>query len=58
VPVRRADGLFQAVTVEAGSHRVEFSYLPPKAVWGLIAFATGCAWLLVAGTTARRRRRD
>jgi hypothetical protein len=55
--IRRADGLFQAVTVGPGSHRVEFSYLPPKAVWGLIAFAAGCAWLLVGAALGRRRRR-
>ena len=56
--VERAGDLFQAVTVGPGAHRVEFSYSPPKAVWGLLAFLAGCAWLLVAAATGRRRRAD
>jgi hypothetical protein len=44
--VRRFAGLFQAVTVTAGTHRITFAYAPPYAWWGLAAFAAGCAWLL------------
>lgn len=56
-PIRRADGLFQSVAVAPGTHRVEFSYLPPRTAWGLGAFAAGCAWLLLAAATGRRQRR-
>ncbi len=56
VPVRKADGLFQAVPIRAGSHRVEFSYGPPKMIWGLVAFVIGCGSLLLASATGRRRR--
>lgn len=54
VRVTRADGLFQAVTAGAGSHRIQFSYAPPGIGWGYLAFAAGCAPLLLAA--ARRRR--
>jgi hypothetical protein len=56
VPVRRAEGLFQAVAVGPGTHRVEFGYLPRGVVWGLAALAAGCAWLLIAAAAGRRRR--
>jgi Bacterial membrane protein YfhO len=54
--VRRVDGLFQAVTVPSGSHHVTFDYGPPKIGLGFVAFAAGCAWLLLAPATACRRR--
>jgi hypothetical protein len=52
----RADGLFQAVSVGPGSHRVTFDYGPPNIGLGFVGFAVGCAWLLLAPATARRRR--
>ena len=55
--VGRSDGLFQTVNVEPGVHEVEFSYRPPKMVWGYLAFATGCGWLGFAAATGVRRRR-
>jgi hypothetical protein len=47
--VQRVDGVFQAVDVAAGSHRITFAYSPPYIWWGAAAFAAGCAWLLAAG---------
>ncbi len=56
---RRVDGLFQAVTVGPGLHRVTFSYRPPNVGWGVAALVVGCAWLLVGvvglSRTARQR---
>jgi hypothetical protein len=54
--LRRVDGLFQAVTVDSGSHRVTFDYGPPNIGLGFAAFAAGCAWLVLAPATARWRR--
>jgi hypothetical protein len=52
VPIRRADGLFQAVSVPAGVHRVSFRFAPVGMDWALLALLAGCA--LVAAPTARR----
>ncbi len=49
----RADGLFQAVTVPAGSHRVTFSFAPPGMDWAGLVLLAGCALMLAP--TARRR---
>ncbi len=57
VPVHRTDALFQTIRVKAGRHRVTFSYLPPKLLWGLLAFAAGCGWLLLPAVAIRRHRR-
>jgi hypothetical protein len=51
--IRRVDGLFQAVTVPAGSHRVTFSFTPPGMGWAFTGFLGGCALMLVP--TVRRR---
>jgi Bacterial membrane protein YfhO len=56
VEVSRAAGLFQAVDVGAGSHRVEFSYRPPGIGWGFLGFAMGCCLLLIPVARARWRR--
>jgi membrane protein YfhO len=48
VPIRRSDGLFQAIPVPAGTHVVSFSYLPPYIVWGLVGLVLGCG-LVVLG---------
>jgi hypothetical protein len=53
--VAEADGLFQAVAVGAGSHRVQFSYLPPNAGWGFLGLIAGCACLLLAAAIGRRQ---
>ena len=57
--VRRVDGLFQAVDVPAGTHRISFLYAPPYIWWGVAAFAAGCLALLstrvaTMGLAARR----
>jgi hypothetical protein len=54
-PIGKADGLFQTVQLGPGSHHVKFDYRPPHMTWGYLAFAAGCAWLLVAGLRGRRR---
>jgi len=53
--MHRASGIFQAVDVGAGSHRLTFSYLPRYVGWALLAFAGGCLWLLVAALARRRK---
>jgi hypothetical protein len=54
--VQRVEGVFQAVDVSAGSHRVTFAYSPPHVWWGAGAFAAGCAWLLAAASLANYKR--
>jgi hypothetical protein len=56
--IRRADGLFQAIRVPAGSHEVRFSYAPPYIVWGLVGLLLGCGWLVVGPRLPRARRSD
>jgi hypothetical protein len=51
-----AEGLFQAIRVGAGSHRVTFNFAPPNIIWGWIAFAAGLVWL-AGGVVTRRRGR-
>jgi hypothetical protein len=46
-PIRRVDGLFQAITVPAGSHRVTFAYEPSHIEWAYAAFAVGFLSLFV-----------
>jgi hypothetical protein len=36
-----ADGLYQAIWVPAGQHRVEFRYRPPYLEWGIAGVAVG-----------------
>jgi hypothetical protein len=57
-PIRTADGLFQSVTVPAGTHTIQFSFSPPYILWGYLAFVAGLL-ALVAGPVRRRvsRRR-
>ncbi|HWE15226.1 MAG TPA: YfhO family protein [Solirubrobacteraceae bacterium] len=52
IAVRRVDGLFQAVTVPAGSHHVTFDFAPPGMDWGLLGLLGGCG-LLLAPTLTR-----
>ena len=50
--IRRADGLFQAVAVPAGSHQITFTYVPPGMNWAALGLLGGCA--LMFAPTARR----
>jgi hypothetical protein len=52
--VRRVDGVFQAITVPAGTHRIAFSYAPPGVLWGYIAFLLGA--VVAAGGVSRWTR--
>jgi hypothetical protein len=54
VAIRKANGIFQVITVSAGSHRVTFDYAPPNVGWGFAALVAGCAWLLIAGRSGGR----
>jgi hypothetical protein len=56
-PVRASDGLFQSVTVPAGTHRVSFSFAPPYIGWGALAFAGGLGWLALGVGLGRRSAR-
>ena len=53
VRVRQFRGLFQSLTVPAGSHVIRFSYRPPDLGWALLAFGIGCACLLVPRARGR-----
>jgi hypothetical protein len=55
-PVRSTGGLFQAVTVPAGTHRVTFSFAPPNVGWGALGLLAGVLSLLGAPLVGRRRR--
>lgn len=54
-PIAVADGLFRAVALPAGTHRVRFWYEPPG--WALGAWLSLAAWLawLAAGLWLRQR---
>ncbi len=55
VRVGRADGLFQTISVPAGSHHVRFSYAPLNIDWAYLAFVGGFAWLLFGAVLGRSR---
>jgi hypothetical protein len=54
VPIHPTTGVFQAVTVPTGTHRVTFSYAPPAIVWAEVAFLLGILGIAV-GTSRRGR---
>ena len=56
LPIRTSDGLFQSVTVPAGSHRVTFSYVPPGIVWAGLAFLLGVLSLVFGPAASGKRR--
>ena len=56
-PIHPAKGIFQAVEVPAGSHRVTFGYSPPSVGWGELAFLVGVAALLAPPGLRRLTRR-
>lgn len=49
--IHGADGLFQAVTVSAGSHHITVGFVPPGMNWALLGLLAGVALMLVS--TAR-----
>jgi hypothetical protein len=55
-PIAIADGLFRAVEVPAGTHRLRFAYQPPGLVAGLALAAL--AWLLLGLVLLRLRKND
>lgn len=57
VPIVRADYLFRGVRIEAGRHRVRFTYLRPGHGWaGLVSLLTLAAIAVVLLGAARRDR--
>ena len=57
-PVHEYDGIFQEVTVDAGTHRVTFGYAPPRMTWAVLGFAVGCLCLIAAPLLTRARARS
>lgn len=53
--VRQADGVFQVVSLGAGSHRVTFSYSPPDENWALVGLLVGVGLLMTPTFLSRRR---
>ncbi len=53
VSISEVDGLFQSVSVPAGTHTAQFSYSPPNVGWGGITFLAG---VIALATAAVRRR--
>jgi hypothetical protein len=51
--ISQVDGLFQSVSVPAGTHTVRFSYSPAHVGWGAIAFLAGVIALATAGVRRR-----
>jgi hypothetical protein len=54
--IQHIDGLFQGVTVPAGSHTVAFSFTPPDIKWGLLGLLGGCVLLGAPWLSSRRAR--
>ena len=54
--VRRIDGLYQAVSVPAGSHHVTFSFAPPGMGWAWLGLLGGCALMCTPGVSRRLAR--
>jgi uncharacterized membrane protein YfhO len=50
--IHSADGLFQAVTVRAGSHHSTFSFVPPGMNWALLGLLAGVLMLVPTATSA------
>jgi hypothetical protein len=54
--VHRMDGLYQAVSVPAGSHHVTFSFTPPGMGWGWLGLLGGCALMCTPAVSRRLAR--
>jgi len=55
VPILRADYLFRAVPITAGSHTVRFTYRPASVRIGAACTAAALVTLAVVGVASRRR---
>ena len=55
-PIHRANGLFRAVHVPEGEHRVVFEYAPSGLRWGALVSLMSLAATLLAWRVARRAR--
>jgi len=56
VPILRADGLFRAVTVDAGDHEIEMVYRPPEVRAGILLSLAAILVTAALGATAAVRR--
>lgn len=56
VPIRLAEGMFRAVAVPAGEHRVVMRYWPPGLTLGLLLFLAGAAMLFGLYIAGRKMR--
>jgi hypothetical protein len=54
VRLRTVDGLFQALPIGPGPHRVAFRYSPPYLGWAIAAFILGCIALFLVPWRSRR----
>ncbi|MEO6859336.1 MAG: hypothetical protein ABI323_12265 [Solirubrobacteraceae bacterium] len=52
--IRRIDGVFQAVSVPAGTHDVTFRFAPVGMNWALLGLLAGCALMFVPTVRALR----
>ena len=56
VPIRESEGVVRAVPVEAGSHRIEFRYVPGSVWWGAGLSVIGLLTAALASVLERRAR--
>jgi hypothetical protein len=56
-PIHQIEGIFQAVTIPPGRHRVTFSYTPPGMAWAGLGLLAGIALMCAPVAFSRRQRR-
>jgi hypothetical protein len=56
--VHRADGLFQSISLPAGTSRVQFTFAPPYSDWASVGALVGAVLIIAIPMAARRRRRS
>jgi uncharacterized protein YciI len=56
--LRTSSGVYQALSIPAGGHRVRFDYQPPGLGWGLLGLVLGAGATLVGAGRARQARGD